>query len=512
MKSNNIKALVVVAIITAMAIFIYVFYYNITPQYNWKENYEAKSTEPYGTNVFCNLLKSSVAKNNFYEIDTSILQLKKYFDSGKMVKNYVFLGEEHSFNEESAELLKRFVEKGNKAFFISYDIPNSLNEVFGLGKLRMRYWTESLPPEEEDSTSETEKDSVLIVHHNLDSAMKASSVKDALTAIDTTFSLKKKYFAKEFRDTIYDSFPVVNGDTIAHFKVHKEYFRANILSSEKKYEAQINFTNNNLKDSKNWSYDYFYDNNYFLYNWSYVDTAFCCDSIPINILGRYDEFETYKKSPPNFVHYKIGKGDLYLHTMPFVFTNYHLTEERKFDYVNKFCSYFSNGEIIWDEASKHYLHDSDDENKENDGTPLQYIFSQSSLKWSWYVGLLGVLLYLVFHIKRQIPVIPIYLEKQNTSLQYIKNISYLYFSQKAFYNIGVKKWKLFSQFILQRYGEKTMEMNDEFKTRLAKKSGIELSAIAALVDYGQRTEHLTFSSQELILLHQHLQYFYKNCK
>lgn len=491
MQKSNVNALLVFLGLGIFAYLIWLFYYNVSPSYNWDESLSKDNKEPYGLSVFFELLKDSKAENNFVVLDTNMNELKKCVKNNSVNMNYILTGNKAlGFDDSAATLLKQFVEKGNNAFFILKTFPYSLNKKLKIGKHRVDYWVENVTPERDTSYYDS-------IGNKIETTIAQPQ------GIDTSFNIS---MLQDYRDTIIDSFVIAKSDTIARYKIHKEYYFSNFNYTINAHEAQLNYASSNLKEMKNWSYDYFLYNDFKEYSWGYFETLNFADSL------RYDSLGSLNDKFCCFMRIKVGKGNIYIHAIPMAFTNYQLTEERKFDYVNNFCSLLNSGKIIWDEINlKQPKNDND--NNEPHSTPLQYIFANKSLKWAWYTALLGVLLYLVFHIKRQLPVIKIKLPKQNTSLEYVKNISFLYFGKKSHQNIALKKWKLFSDFLMHRYGEQTSNMDDVWVERLSKKSGIEKNELAKLVAISHKNLLVaSYDANDLIELHQHLQYFYDHCK
>jgi hypothetical protein len=485
MNKSNLNALLVLAAIGIVIFLGWLFYYNITPKYEWDENFKKDGKSPYGINVFYELLKNTRSEKDFINLDTSLNQLIVANKSKASNQNYILFGDAQSFDDSSAAVIKHFVENGNNAFIISKFIPHSINRVLKIGRNQMRYWVE-----------------------NVNSGVEDSMINDTTyynsTIIDTTIFLKPNN--DTHYDTIIDSFIIVKKDTTERYLIHKEFYFSSFIFSTTEHEAQLNYVSADLKNSKNWSYDYFVNNGFVEYEWNSFHTANFSDSIHFDSLSVLDD------QYPCMIRIKIGKGYLYMHVIPMAFTNYNLTEERKFDYVNGFVSFFNSGKIYWDECSLKQPKNNNDEVEEH-GTPLQYIFANRSLKWAWYTGLLAILLYLIFHIKRKLPVLNVKIPKQNTSLDFLKNISLLYFNKKSHHNIALKKWKLFNQFLLHRYGERTDDMDEVWIEKLAKKSGVNAESIKSLVGASHNNLMVaTYTSKNLIELHQLLQYFYENCK
>lgn len=82
--------------------------------------------------------------------------------------------------------------------------------------------------------------------------------------------------------------------------------------------------------------------------------------------------------------------------------------------------------------------------------PMQYVLSQPSLAWAWYLTLIMSLLYLLFRAKREQKVIPVLAEKKNTSLAFVTTIGRLYFLQNQHKDLIMKKM----QFFFERYSRK----------------------------------------------------------
>lgn len=79
---------------------------------------------------------------------------------------------------------------------------------------------------------------------------------------------------------------------------------------------------------------------------------------------------------------KIGSGNLYLHSVPNIFTNYNLLKVER-DYIFKSLSYLNIRDVIWDEYYK--------EVNKYQSTPIRYILSQPALKWAYFTLIISLI-------------------------------------------------------------------------------------------------------------------------
>ncbi len=170
----------------------------------------------------------------------------------------------------------------------------------------------------------------------------------------------------------------------------------------------------------------------------------------------------------NFLNVKIGSGNLYLHSVPNIFTNYNLLKVER-DYIFKCLSYLNIRDVIWDEYYK--------EVNKYQSTPIRYILSQPSLKWAYFTLIISLIFFVIFRGKRDQRVIPIIKPLSNTTLEFVETVGNLYFRQSNHKNIADKKITYFLDFIRIKYSLKTLHLNDELLKQLSEKSAIEVIEI-----------------------------------
>ena len=271
-------------------------------------------------------------------------------------------------------------------------------------------------------------------------------------------------------------------------------------------------------DTSSFTYKYMYRNEALPYSWGILPTDYysCYDSANIQLLGGSSD-SIYI----NFIQIPYGKGNFYFHTVPLVFSNYHIIKEEQLVYVERLFSHLHEGPIYWDEKSRTVewiaRRQNDDpysyNNQPSKGSPLRYILSQAPLAWAWYLLLSLGILYLIFRGKRRQRIIPVLEQNRNTSLEFLATIGRLYFLRNNHKELAIQKMKFFLAFIRERYNLQTKNLDNSFVNRLANKSEINPQKIEKILLISQNIENSNFVSETtLIDFHYQIDHFYKNCK
>lgn len=227
-------------------------------------------------------------------------------------------------------------------------------------------------------------------------------------------------------------------------------------------------------------YSYYRNNFPSSKTWHYIPEEVFCDNddrvYPIARLGNY---RTDDKIYANFVKVDVGEGSFYFHTNPIMFTNFFMTDKDTVgvEYAQHVFAHVSNNKLYWDEKSRL----SPKQEKANRRirptgpvkSPLEYIFSQRSLRASWYLFLALSLIYVFFRAKRRQRRIPILEKNRNTSLEFVETIGTLYFQQQDHKGILKKQMHLFLGHIRQRYHLVTRDLDDKLIDRIVVRSRVD---------------------------------------
>ena len=291
-------------------------------------------------------------------------------------------------------------------------------------------------------------------------------------------------------------------------------------NSESDTSSILNFYHPNLTEDEGTVFKYVENFETQPYRWHFIDDMYFCDYEYEDFLeiGDIDDYLV------NFVKVPYGEGNFYLHTTPLAFTNYHMVEEYGLEYADNIFAHLSDGDIYWD-AFNHVGELSNSNNNDDgfddlfqpvslsDDSPLQYILSQDSLRWAWYLLLIMAFLYLIFRAKRRQRIIPVREPNTNTSLEFIETIGRLYFQQNNHLKLEEQKMKLFLNFIRDRYHLPTHNIDDKLIEKLAAVSDVKMDKVKSIFAlYKSHSKKGEIFEEQLINFHQAMDYFYKNCK
>ena len=175
------------------------------------------------------------------------------------------------------------------------------------------------------------------------------------------------------------------------------------------------------------------------------------------------------KVSPNFVRVKYGKGYVFLHNHPQVFTNMELLEKPggSEEYVANLLSYLpKNMPVVWFVNGQTTNFGAPDNR-----TPLSIVFEYPALRIAWLILIYGLLLFVIFHVKRRQRVIPVVQPLRNTTIEFVQTIGNLYFQEESATEIVDKKITYFLDKVRTRYYLDTSKLDERFALKLQLKSG-----------------------------------------
>ncbi|HVZ96752.1 MAG TPA: DUF4350 domain-containing protein [Chitinophagaceae bacterium] len=255
-------------------------------------------------------------------------------------------------------------------------------------------------------------------------------------------------------------------------------------------------------DFKAPSYGYYYFP--FLNNLTGYDTAFA------RVLG------VNEKNEPDYVILFYGKGRIYLHVAPRIFSNYFLLSGENYKYLDNVISYLRSDpkNIYWDEFYKNTdpgrrrlgNSNTDDDNFSS----LSVIRQNPPLLWAFWLALAGLLLYVLFNSKRKQRTIEEIKPNINTSVTFAETVGRLYLQKKNNNHIAEKMITYFYESVRNKYFISTAEINDEFINSLAGKSGVPKEKVQHLFDLIKTIPSGESISDEVLLeLNAEIENFYK---
>ena len=266
----------------------------------------------------------------------------------------------------------------------------------------------------------------------------------------------------------------------------------------KMHDTQVSMFYDNDFNSPKYQYYYFPFLNYF----SGYDTTFT------RVLG------VNEKNLPNYIVLFSGKGRLYLHIAPRIFSNYFLLTNDNYKYFEYVTAYlcFEPQYVYWDEYYKNFSSPRNRNNSDDkdDFSTLKVIRQNPPLLWAFYLALAAILLYILFNLKRKQRVVQTIKPNTNSTVVFAETVGRLYLQQKNNRNISLKIITYFYEYLRKKYFINTGAINKEFVISVSGKSGvsrIETEELFELIGKIQEQENVT--DEELFELNQKIEIFKK---
>ena len=178
---------------------------------------------------------------------------------------------------------------------------------------------------------------------------------------------------------------------------------------------------------------------------------------------------------PNLIRTKFGKGAFIINTTPQAYSNYYMLTGNQ-DYVSHTFSYLPDEDLLyWDDYKKagRVIIDS----------PMRFVLTQVSLKWAYYLAVIGVLLFVLFRGKREQRIIPIIEPLKNSSVEFARAVGSLYHQNKDYTDLVNKKLNYFMAYLRNRYYIDTSSLNEKTVQQLASKAGKSIKETKELIEF-----------------------------
>ncbi len=256
-----------------------------------------------------------------------------------------------------------------------------------------------------------------------------------------------------------------------------------------KDSTSVNFVNKALKTTKNYTFFRGTIDQYF----SKIDTA------------KAIVLSTNNKGRPVYIKIPYGRGAFLLHSAPLCFSNYFLLHKHNASYASKALSYLpaTVQRVYWDEHEKLGV--------EGPQTPFRFLLSNEYLRWALRLALIGMILYVLFEMKRRQRIIPIVEPLKNSTLDFVKTVAGVYFNEKNNKEIADQKTTYFLEFIRHRFNLASHDMNHDFTEQLHRKSGVNKDDLTTLINIIVAvSENKNITDHTLLNLNRNIDNFYKD--
>ncbi len=199
-------------------------------------------------------------------------------------------------------------------------------------------------------------------------------------------------------------------------------------------------------------------------------------SYPFSLVSNYfsvdqeEEWEIHAslENNPILMTKKIGKGQLTLCSTPYIFTNFGLLFNENYQGASQFLSVLPKAPTQY--TLFYQL------GKAEATTPLRYFLRQPALKWSLYVGLFTILIFLVITSRRRQRPMPVMLAPANATVGYVKTLGMLFYREGNHKKASQRLVSYFLRDLKEKYFLK-IDYSEKFYKQLSAKSGVGVNEV-----------------------------------
>ena len=232
-------------------------------------------------------------------------------------------------------------------------------------------------------------------------------------------------------------------------------------------EYQVKLVNPAIDDSKTYKYDR--ATTFFHFN--------KIDTLETSVIGLIDTYRGENKpmgdSLISSIKQPFGDGEIILSTFPQAFTNYFILQSPNQDYTAGLLSYIDTSKPVY--VDTYYK-----TGKTFYTSPMYLFLNTKSLKWAYYLMLIGALIYIIFEGKRKQRAIPIVKSLKNQTVDFTRTIANMYYESGKHKDISQHKVHHFLEYIRNTLHLSTAEINTSFINNLAARSNNTVDDTKAL--------------------------------
>jgi len=171
---------------------------------------------------------------------------------------------------------------------------------------------------------------------------------------------------------------------------------------------------------------------------------------------------------PIVISRKFGEGNLILNSTPYIFTNFGLLFNENYEGAAKILSELSNGNTHY--TLFYHL------GRSEASTPLRYFLRQPPLRWSLYLALYTVIVFLVITSRRSQRPVPVITPPANSTVHYVKTLGALFYGEKNHKKAAQRLVNYFLRDLRERYFLQ-IDYSEKFYKHLSAKSGVEINKV-----------------------------------
>jgi hypothetical protein len=212
----------------------------------------------------------------------------------------------------------------------------------------------------------------------------------------------------------------------------------------------------------------------------------------------------------NFIKVKAGRGAIYVHLLPEVFSNYFILEKKNAAYTASLLSYIPRNisTIYWKQPRRGASQYSGTDASEF--SFLQFIWNDPDLRSVLILATVLFVLLLLFGFRRRQRIVPVIEPVENTTLEFARTMGDLYFNNRNNCTIAHKKIQYWQEYVRNRYNIPTRNMDGHFWELLTRKTGFETAFVKQLEQQVVRARNdADLKDRDLISLSNTIDQFYK---
>lgn len=202
------------------------------------------------------------------------------------------------------------------------------------------------------------------------------------------------------------------------------------------------------------------------------------------------EEKAWLEEKPVVISKQIGKGRLTLCSTPYVFTNFGLLFNENYEGAAKILS------LLPPEKTHFTLFYQ--LGKAEATTPFRYFLRQPPLKWSIYLALFTVVVFLLITSRRVQRPIPVMASPANATVDYVKTLGTLFYREGKHRKAAQRLTNYFLREIREKYFLQ-IDYSEKFYKQLSAKSGVDLTHVIQTFELIQQTKNQKSIDEKLLI-------------
>jgi hypothetical protein len=209
-------------------------------------------------------------------------------------------------------------------------------------------------------------------------------------------------------------------------------------------------------------------------------------------LDHEDHWEILSKVDGNPVAIKRSwnGGTLVLNSIPYIFTNFGLLVSNNYPAAAKLLSTLPEDDVHY---TMYYQ-----SGKGEATTPLRYFLKQDALRWSIYLALFSIIIFLFISSWRQQRAIPVVSPLENATIHYVKTLGALFYREKDHKKAAMKVINHFVGSLRERYFV-SVDYTERFYKLLAAKSGVSTEEVIKTFELILRVKDLPVIEEKVLI-------------